>query len=332
MTEQHDHCWVKQYKPTFSYYVRATFRWLLAKVSSANQSPKTIEAYTHVCGSVVWSALIKANRAMWEPGTAEYRFGMVVFSPDAPPEIAYQQLPLVLAKIHALMDSDEAELDTELRNFVAHLNDDNVSLDARCVPSSVWPHLRCYVADCLIVRAGLPGGILKHRPLPVLHTLADNHEDGKFGFVVALHQRSWSPAFLTEWKQDVDQPNLSDLADQFAALQIDGLPPHLLDDLEHAVYAFCEQQGLTAAFLNVGYSGEGVDEEGHSLPASDHAGDLTFLGLATEALEVQRQMQLMMEQLLSPEQLSHISMEPMPMEEFEETHGWLLEELQARQN
>ena len=63
------------------------------------------------------------------------------------------------------------------------------------------------------------------------------------------------------------------------------------------------------------------------IPMPDDLGELTLLGLASEVTAIENQMQLMLSRLLSEEQLSLVSLNEMPMEEFAESYGWLLDEL-----
>ena len=143
-----------------------------------------------------------------------------------------------------------------------------------------------------------------------------------------MPKKHWPRLFRLEWKNRIVKPE----PERFAAMELQGLPAEMLDELHDAVIAFCKAEGLCAAFVNVGFVGTGRNArnaEGKMIPNPGDLGDLTFLGLASQVTAIENQMHLMLSRLLSEEQLSHASLDEMPMEEFEDGYGWLLDELRG---
>lgn len=325
MNTRHDPSWLKNYDSPFSYTLKLILHRLIKFIHESDRSAQNVlVTHAHIVGEPVWSGIIKAYRTIWAPGNDSLLWGCVVYCTDAASETAYELLPSVLAKIQHSLTLPDDELQDDQREFVEHVRNNHVTLSEITVPASISPDVNCVVLDCLLARNCLPDGFLKHGPLPVLVMRVGQPQNV---YAVTLHQRHWHEAFVGEWRRGFGDAPGREVAN-LAAIQILGLPPGLIDKLEQEVLAMCAREGLTATFLNVGFTGTpNRDSDTEMIPTSDKAGNLVFLGPVDETTLVQKHLQLLLNAHLSPKQQGYASIESMPMNDFVAAYGWLLREL-----
>lgn len=330
MKSAHNPTWLENYDSAFSDCLKLMlFRLTRFIPRSEFGSQKVLIANAHVLGQLVWSGLLKAYRTIYSPGKEPVLWGCVVCSTEADAQTAYQRLPEVVARIRHLLMSDDVQLEGEELEFMRRVTNNQVTMSLVAVPHSISPYIQCIVLDCMLARNGLPDGYLKRGLLPVLAALGAQTE---VSYAAALHQKHWNKAFLDEWRQRPDEDIQGDAAPEPTALQVTGLPPDLVDDLEQAVLAACEREGLTASFLHVGFLGQSCGDSATPItPTSDQAGDLVFLGPTEETARVQNQLQLVLRAHLSQEQLAYTSIQTMPLDEFVAAYGWLVDEFANRE-
>jgi hypothetical protein len=315
--------------------MRATTR-LMLKLGLAKRPGAPISLVAH-SGSPMWSEILRAHSSLWEPGSNPVAWTLVVTAPTLAPEAAYQRLPEILERLKEFAETEPQ--DDADREFQEELIDCTNTHNTLTVPDGISPDFPCILFSCLLERKGLPGGILKRAPLPVVLS-----ECGSFA--VGLHKKYWDPGFLKEWERGFDEPFASEQAVNYTALEAKGLPVLKLNRLETDIQGKCEAAGVSCHFINVGTFGllrdpvtaeeiqavqEGAGFIG-KLPCDDHfnSGDLAFLGSVGQHNEIVEIIQQSLQELLSAEEISGVTLDTMDMDDFVSSYGWIMEKLHSK--
>jgi hypothetical protein len=302
-----------------------------------DKRPGTLISLAAQSGTPMWSEIFRARNSLWERGSDPAAWAFIVVAPSMAPETAYQRLPEILERITEFADTEPQ--DATDREFLEKLLSPRDNLETLTVPASLSPDFPCILFSCLLERKGLPGGILKRAPLPVVLS-----ECGSFA--VGLHKKYWDPGFLREWERGFDEPFASEQAVNYTALEAKGLPVLKLNRLETDIQEKCEEAGISCHFINVGTFGllrdpvtaeeiqavqEGAGFIG-KLPCDDHfnSGDLAFLGSVGQHNEIVEIIQQSLQELLSAEEISGVTLDTMDMEDFVSSYGWIMEKLHSK--
>lgn len=337
MSVAHDPSWLDTYRPSFRGTLKLFSKHLYWRYrlppDMREGRPSIFHRHEHALnvGKPVWGQLLKAYYLLYEPGEDRHLWGQVVCAIHTPAKDAFYHLPIVFNRIHQLQSMDADEMSPEERQFYELLENDLVTHEPRMVPRSLSPNIPCVVVDCAFDRRGLPKGYVERRPLPLMLQFDESDPEAVWTAANIPYTR-WPRSLRQLWTRPVpsqargERPKDEDLT----GTHVTGLPPHKLDALEEATLALCWNLRLDEHFLNVGAVTSGRTVEGAPpVPISNHAGDLAILGLLSQAAELRAELELMMKRHLTPEELSHVKIVPMPMHQFEERFGWQMAMLQA---
>ncbi len=253
-----------------------------------------------------------ANRALVFPAADAVSHAQILFSRVAEPGSAFHKMRELRRAISEFGDGPAPSGDFALERLHRELNDPRAGLFFREVPSSLSGGFPCEVGSCRMASRLLPGGCLRAAPLPLVF-------GRPFGTPGVLHPDHWDPAYL-EWYLDQPAPSAERevSADHLAAWTAGGLPPRIIPQLDDEVWAACDAAGVRCLFLNAGCLNT---SEGGPLPES---GDLAFLGLRAEATAVQTVLEQLFQRLLTAEEALHTTLSEVPVGEFLNQYGWLI--------
>jgi Fe-S cluster assembly iron-binding protein IscA len=142
-------------------------------------------------GLTVWAAMVKANRALYQPGEIDLP-GCAIFSFDPHFDANPQELMDISRAVRELRE--KADLDPSLKAFAALVADDHSNFDRRVVPRSLTGDRDVYYTIVRIIRHRLPTGYIADRLVPVI-------ADQKIlSPVVLLPLELWSGDLIQDWK------------------------------------------------------------------------------------------------------------------------------------
>jgi len=297
-------------------------------------STEVIDSSFHLDGIATWTMLIKAYRDAFTPQKSDERFlGVTLVAPQLTPDQAMKQLPPIAHWIRENRRVTDADWSDEVWAFMHEVNND-IFRDARLipVPDEISGGVACSLVTTIFPVNRMPGCALTMEALPMLMLTDKNNES----YALLVEPKYWDETYKQKWllqakinklfskAKPPSQPQKQEPAAELFALEVKGIPPEVIYTIEAAVSQHCEEQNLKCLFLNVGNL---LDEHKTPLPRS---GDLQFLGIESQCADAACLLSQILREHLSAEDMTHIHLSSCDLDEFFERFGWLIDEIQER--